>query len=129
MQDYDGAMSRSGSRERPTQGQRLAQLRQAAGFSQRALAKAIGEPQQTLANWELSDRPPRSDVLPRLAAALNVSIEELLDIGSPSLPKKPGPPSKLQQLVDEVGQMSRRQQQRAFEVLAIFVEQERRRAQ
>jgi transcriptional regulator with XRE-family HTH domain len=63
-------MPRSLTKPRPPQGAHLAALRQAAGLSQSALATRVGESQQNIAFWEQSDKPPRSDVLPRLARVL-----------------------------------------------------------
>jgi len=37
-------------------------------------------PQPNIAYWELSDKPPRSDVLHKLADALGVGIPELLSV-------------------------------------------------
>jgi transcriptional regulator with XRE-family HTH domain len=71
-----GTMPRTLTKTRPSQGAHLAALRQAAGFSQSALAAQVGETQQNIAFWEQSDKPPRSDVLPKLARVLGVSVEE-----------------------------------------------------
>ena len=75
---YNSPMARTLTKPRPRQGELLRQFRLAAGLSQRELAGLIGETQQNVAFWEQSDKPPRSDVLPRLAQALGVRVEDLL---------------------------------------------------
>lgn len=57
----------------PPYAQTIREARERAGFrSQRALAAALDSTQQTVAGWEAGRGPPRRDMVPRLAAALNV---------------------------------------------------------
>ena len=56
----------------------LRQLRRARGFTQHALAKGAGVPRPTLASIEGGGGNPTLSVLVKLAAALRVSIEELV---------------------------------------------------
>jgi hypothetical protein len=65
---YPLAMARGPelSRPRPRQGARPTAFRQAAELTQVELARLIGE------------KPPRSDVLPKLAKVLGVRVEALL---------------------------------------------------
>jgi transcriptional regulator with XRE-family HTH domain len=56
---------------------RLKQLRQAAGLSQAALAKAAGVPLGTLRGWEYARRTPLLDAAARVADALGVTLDEL----------------------------------------------------
>ena len=72
------ARGRKLSKARPRQGARLAAFRQAAGLTQVELAQLIGESQQNVAFWEQSEKPPRSDVLPKMAKVLGVRVEALL---------------------------------------------------
>jgi DNA-binding transcriptional regulator YiaG len=53
----------------PSPAQRRA-LREAAGLSQRELAKAIGVSQASIAHWEASRRVPRGKCLERYVAGL-----------------------------------------------------------
>jgi transcriptional regulator with XRE-family HTH domain len=71
-------MGRKLTKPRPKLGAHLMALRINAGWSQEELAQRVGVPQQTIAFWEQSDKPPRAEVLPQLAEALDVSIEALL---------------------------------------------------
>ena len=72
-------MGRKLTKSRPKQGARLAELRKAAGLSQYDLARKVGVPQPNIAFWELSAKPPRSDVLPKLARALGVTLDDLIE--------------------------------------------------
>jgi transcriptional regulator with XRE-family HTH domain len=71
-------MGRRLIKPRPKQGAHLVQLRKAAGLSQYDLAKLINQPQGNIAFWEVSEKPLRSDLLPKLAHALGVKMEDLI---------------------------------------------------
>lgn len=121
---YSAGMGRTLRSPRPAQGARLVELRLRAGLSQVALAKILNVSQQTVAYWEQSSRPPPSDVLPKVARALGVSAEDLLDLSreaSRALP--PGPPSTVRKLFEKVSRLPRRQQQRVAEVVQALLEQ------
>lgn len=115
-------MPRTLSKPRPPQGAHLVELRQAAGLSQYELADATGEPQANIAFWERSAKPPRSDVLPKLARALGVSVEALLLSENGATAKKKAtsaatlrrgaPSGKTRRVFEEVSTLPRAQQQR-----------------
>ena len=65
-----------------TFGQRLRRLRKAKGLTQEQVANACLISGVTVNRWEKDTRQPRAEELKRLAAALNVSEEELLN-GAP----------------------------------------------
>jgi transcriptional regulator with XRE-family HTH domain len=106
---------------------RLAELRRAANLSQAALARLIGESQQNVAFREQSDKPPRSDVLPKLARVLGVSVEQILDVKT-SIERRNGPVGKVRKLFEEVSELPRRQQEKVAEFVSALVEQYKRRA-
>jgi len=56
---------------------RIRKLRERAGLSQAQLADRLDMDPSTVSKWESEDIKPRADVLPRLAALLNCSIDEL----------------------------------------------------
>lgn len=100
---------------------RLRALRQAAGLSQRQLARQIGQDQSNIRYWEQSGNFPRSDVLIPMAQALGVTVEELL--GQPS-PKRNGTPGgRLGQVFQQVGRLPRRQQDKIIEVVQALLAQ------
>ena len=69
--------------------------------------------------------PPRSDVLPLLAQALGVRVENILG-DQPVEQRRPGPVGKLQRVFDEVSKLPRRQQDKILEFLSPIVEQYKR---
>lgn len=111
---------------RPTQksrgpfGQRLFSLREAAGLTQHRLAEKLQVHQTNIAFWEHGDKPPRGEVLPSLARALHVSVDELLGM-TPTKPKRPVAKGKLEQVFEEASKLPRRQQQKVAEFVEGFV--------
>jgi transcriptional regulator with XRE-family HTH domain len=118
-------MARKLQRPRPKQGARLAALRRAAGLSQTELAQLVGEPQQNIAFWEQSEKPPRSDVLPKLARVLGVRVEQILE-GELPASRRAGPVGKVQKLFEEVSTLPRKQQDRIAETVSALVAQYKR---
>ncbi|GAA5126115.1 helix-turn-helix domain-containing protein [Haloechinothrix salitolerans] len=57
--------------------QRFAQRRKAVGFSQEGLAERLGIDRSTVARWESGETEPLPWLRPKLARALQVSIEQL----------------------------------------------------
>ena len=105
-------MGRSNPRKsRPEQGARLAALRRAAGLSQTEVAKALGVPQSNVSFWEMSEKPPRSEVLPVLAKLLGVRVDALLSpTATPSVLDRPGPKGKLLRAFEAATSLPRSQQ-------------------
>ena len=65
-------------------GARLAELRQAAGYSQQSeLAAAIDTTQQTVSRWEAGLSRPRPQQMSRLAEILEVDRQELIRLAKP----------------------------------------------
>ncbi len=60
-------------------GDRLVALRKAAGFTQQTLAQELGVSRRMIAYYEGETEHPPTTILPRLAHALRVSIDELLN--------------------------------------------------
>lgn len=58
-------------------GERLAQLRKAAGYTQVELAQDLGISQRMVAYYESPNASPPANLLPRIAAALGITIDEL----------------------------------------------------
>lgn len=109
---YAPGMSRRTSRSQPKQGAHLAALRRAAGLTQAELAEAVGVPQTNIAFWEFSSKPPRSDVLPKIAAVLGVTVETVLKPSAPPpISKKRGPAGRLLKAFEAASSLPKRQQQ------------------
>jgi transcriptional regulator with XRE-family HTH domain len=122
-------MPRKLSKPRPRQGARLAALRRAAGLTQTELAELVRETQRNIAYWEQADKPPRSDVIPRLASVLGVSVETLLTPDGDLAPAhQRGSVGRAQKAFQKVAQLPRRQQDKIIEIVEAFVAQQERRA-
>ena len=123
---YTLDMGRPISKPRPSQGARLAAHRKAAGLSQAELARAVGVPQSSVSYWETAAKPPRSDVLPKLAKALGVRVEDLLGTAPIAPAGRPGPVGKLQRAFQQASVLPRRQQQLVVEFVNTLVQQQRK---
>jgi len=108
------------SRERPPLAQRLVALRQAAGLTQVQLAQTLGVAPSVIAFWELKGTPPRGEILPGLAKAFGVSVDEILGV-EPIKPKRQAAKGKLQALFEAASNLPRRQQEKVIAVLEPFV--------
>ncbi len=120
-------MARRAKQSRPRQGARLVELRQAARLTQQELADLLQEPQSNIAFWEHSEKPPRSDVLARMAKAFGVGVEDILNVngGTSSPARKSAPSGRVARLFDEVSRLPRRQQDKVVEFVSAFVRQYR----
>jgi len=124
---YTLAMGRKLRKPRPAQAARLVALRKAAGLSQAELARLVGVPQANIAFWERTDKPPRSDVLPKLADVLGARIEDLLDIHAPPV-RRQSPGGQIQRTFEELRKLPRSQQRKILETVHALVEQYKRKA-
>lgn len=106
----------------PSNGERLRSLREAAGISQRELARQLGVHHSNVGFWERSGTVPRSALLPDLAKILGVNIDDI--IGDPDGAKRPPlPSSRLGKAFDSVSKLPRRQQKKIVEVVEALVAQ------
>lgn len=113
---------------RPQQGARLLALRKAAGLTQIELAKALDVPQANIAFWEWSDKPPRSDLLQKMAKAFGVRLDDLLLASDRTIAKCKGPIGEVQRTFEAVTKLPRRQQRKVLEMVQALVEQYKRKA-
>jgi len=121
---YNFRMPRTLTKPRPRLGAHLAELRTRAGLSQGDLAERVGVQQQTIAFWEQSSKPPRSEVLAPLAQALGVRVESLLGGGNGHAPvRKGGPQGRLRKVFEEASGLPRRQQEKIAEFVSAFISQ------
>jgi transcriptional regulator with XRE-family HTH domain len=67
-------------------GERFKLLREAAGLSQKQLARSAGVPVSTLRNWEYGIRTPLLDAAARVAVAIGCTLGQLG--GIEPMPKK-----------------------------------------
>jgi transcriptional regulator with XRE-family HTH domain len=122
-------MPRKSTKPKPPQGTRLAELRKDAGLSQYELARYVGVPQANIAFWERSEKPPRSEVLPKMAEALGVTVEDLLNVNAgKTAPRKATksngrPAGKVREVFDRVSKLPRRQQEHIVNWVSAYVSQ------
>lgn len=64
-----------------TTGERIKQARQAVGMTQADLAKLLDVPFQSISQWERGVRNPKYSTLQRIAEALGVSADSLMENG------------------------------------------------
>jgi transcriptional regulator with XRE-family HTH domain len=113
-------MGRPPQRPRSEYGKKLVVLREAAGLTQQQLADQLGVDQSNIAFWERWGKAPRGEVLPEMARALAVSVDELLGVTAPKR-KKQAAKGRLQQVFEEVAKLPRRQQQKVIEMAEGFL--------
>jgi len=58
----------------------LKEKRQERGITQNDLAVRVGVKRNTVCQWETGSRQPRVELLPKIAAILECSVDELLGI-------------------------------------------------
>jgi len=97
-------------------GRNLAGARQAAGLTQMQFAKMLGVSQQMVDYYERRANNPTSDFIQKAAQILGVSVDELLGI-KPLQKIKPGPPSKLQQKIEQIRKLPPAKQNAILQVL------------
>jgi transcriptional regulator with XRE-family HTH domain len=107
---------------------RLKTLREKAGISQRELARLLGVHHSNVSFWERSGVPPRSEVLPKIAQVLGVSVDEVLGQSSKSRASVPVARGKLGQIFNEVAKLPRRKQQHIIAMLDDMVTAHKARA-
>jgi transcriptional regulator with XRE-family HTH domain len=114
---------------RPQQGARILALRKKAGLTQIELAKFLGVPQANIAFWEWSDKPPRSDLLPKMAKAFGVRLEDLIVSGAgQAIAKRKGPIGEVQRTFEQLTTLPRKQQRKVLDMVQALIEQYKRKA-
>ncbi len=105
-------------------GERLARLRQAAGFSQRALAAEIGISQRMIAYYEKETDFPPTHLLPLLARVLGVSADQLLGLAEVK-EKDTNRDSRLWRRFNEVAKLPAAHRLQIVQILDAFLEREK----
>ena len=101
-------------------GERLYQLRHEKGFSQQQIAERVGVTQQAYAGWERSTTALRPLDLAKLAAAFDISSDELLGL-KPAGKRKGGPVGRAHRLFEQVSKLSRKQQQKVLDSVELMI--------
>lgn len=96
-------------------GQRIAERRKSRGLTQQQLAETLGIAQQTLAHYEVGRLRVAAALVPPIAKALDLSIEEVF--GEAPRPSKRGPASKLQEQIERIGTLPRSKQRMLLDMI------------
>ena len=71
-------------------GKNLQKLRKQKGLTQEALAETVGAARQTIAKWEAGESTPDLEMSGRLASALEVTLDDLVNAPENELDSRPG---------------------------------------
>lgn len=105
------------TKDAPDFGKRLAAARRAKGLSQEALADLLGTTRVNVGYYERKATNPTLEFIQRCADALAVPLADLIGAEAPKNGHKPGPPSKLQQQIEEIRRLPRAKQRFVSELL------------
>jgi len=71
-------------------GKNLQKLRKQKNLTQEALAETVGVARQTIAKWEAGESTPDLEISGRLASALGVTLDDLVNAPEDELDSRPG---------------------------------------
>lgn len=122
---YHGDMKtgRPTKSERSDFAERLAELREASGLSQREVARRLGIAQSSYANWERYNVALKPEQIVDVAKIIGVKVEDLLTKHQKKSRGK-GPTGKMQQLFQIASQLPKSQQQKIMDILEPFVREQ-----
>lgn len=106
----DVMAGRPKEKEPPFFGQRLAAVRRSTGLTQQQLADTLGVKRSLIDYYETRAPNPALDFIERAAAALEVTVAELLGSEPVAARAKPGPASQLQRKFEQVKLLPRDKQ-------------------
>ena len=119
---------RPAQKSAPPFGSKVAQLRTEKGWTQPELAKRVGVPVRLLTYYERRAKNPTRETVEKFASALGVSPADLLGTHPiPAAPRKPGPPSELEQLFAQISELPRSKQQAVVDMIAGYLSRVRER--
>ena len=100
----------------PAFGMQLAALRKARGWTQPQLADKLGITLAALTHYERKAENPTADFVAKVAKLFNVPSDDLLGV-SIKPTRKPGPPSRMEQLTEQLSTLPRQKQKAVVEIL------------
>jgi transcriptional regulator with XRE-family HTH domain len=111
------------AKDRTTEfGARLTAVRKAAGYTQVDLAAELGTTQRMIAYYESRAEKAPAALLPKMAAALGVSADELL--GIKPLKKGRKPDTQLQRRLQRIEKLDPKARRQITQLLDTFIERE-----
>jgi len=102
---------------------KLRKHREAAGLSQRELARALDVHYSNVSFWERTGVAPRGAVLPKMAEILGVSVDALLGENPRAKAAAAAPAGRARLAFTAVFKLPKRQQEKILSVVEAFVGQ------
>jgi transcriptional regulator with XRE-family HTH domain len=102
-------------------GERLAELRKAAGYTQMQFAAELAITQRMVAYYEAPDAHPPAHLLPQMAQALGIGVEVLLGIESPRRSKKLAT-NQLERRLMEIEKLGTAEKRQIIQIIDTFIE-------
>lgn len=112
----EGMAGRPPINQAPIFGSHLAALRKTRGLTQPQLAEMLGISVDMLTYYERRAKNPAAEFVAKAAKVLNTSVDELLG-HTVKAARKSGPPSRLQQLTEQLSALPRQKQKAVVEIL------------
>jgi transcriptional regulator with XRE-family HTH domain len=123
----DKRMSKIKNEELSNFGARLKKLRLERGFTQQELANEINVSQRVIVYYERETNHPPSDLLPSIARALDVTVDELL--GLTAAKKKKASPSslspRLERRLQQIESLNSKNKRQLLQIIDTFIEREK----
>ncbi|MBK6722974.1 MAG: helix-turn-helix transcriptional regulator [Acidobacteria bacterium] len=119
---------RPAEKEAPFFGKRLSAVRRSKGLTQQQLADKLGIKRSLIDYYETRSPNPALDFIERSAAALEVSVAELLGSQPNASRSKPGPQSQLQRKFEQVKLLPRDKQKFVLQFLDTVLESNQQKA-
>jgi transcriptional regulator with XRE-family HTH domain len=105
-------------------GSKLSKLRQAAGYSQRELAKVTGISQRMIAYYEKQPQFPPMHVLSMLADALGIPTQELLGLKNKKTDAKMKD-MRIRRRLEQIEDLDEKEKRQVIQLLDTFIEKNR----
>ena len=101
-------------------GERLAQLRKSAGYTQVEFAAEVGITQRMVAYYEAPDAQPPAHLLPQIAQTLGVGVDVLLGVATPRRTKKTAT-NRLERRLLEIEKLDIKTRRQVMQLLDTFI--------
>lgn len=105
-------------------GTRLAARRKAAGYTQQELANEVGVSRRMIAYYEGETQHPPTAILPKLALALGITTDELLNVTGGRKAAPPQMSNRLQRKLQQIEKLGTKEKRQAMQLLDMFIERE-----
>jgi len=104
-------------------GARLVAMRKAAGYTQQELAQEIDVSRRMIAYYEGETQHPPTTILPRLAQALGISADDLLNGDGRQKAARPEPVNtRLRRKLQMIERLGSKEKRQAMQLLDMFIE-------